>query len=157
MLKSWGRVTLLLGVMAALATAAGCSQSLPENPATFAVHGTATLNGEPLKGGKILFKRTDGQSYDGQAKISPEGEFHAFCFARQDGLVPGEYKLTLDSYAGEPKVIPPKYRNAESSDKTITVSEGDNAIDVDFEAGEGDDMEASTAETDAADTDADAE
>lgn len=155
MLTSRREATLVVGAMAVLfSTLVGCGQSLPANETTYPVHGTATLNGEPLKGGKINFTRTDGLALPGQAKINPEGEYHAFCYARQDGLVPGEYKVSLESYGGEPKTIPAKYRSADVSDKTITVSEGDNAIDVDFETGD-ESGEASDSAGD--DTDADAE
>lgn len=158
MVKSLGQMNCLYSAFVVMILAiAGCSQTPPANEVTYPVHGTATLDGEPLKGGKIIFNRVDLPSLSGQAKINAEGEYHAFCYARQDGLTPGEYKLTLEQYAGEPKQpIPEKYKSAEKSDKKVTVTEGDNSLDVDFVAGEGDEGDGGGAAMDA-DADADAE
>lgn len=131
----------LVCLLPLLAMSAGCGQSLPANEKTFPVHGTASMNGEAMKGGKLRFSRTDGTPFDGQAKITPEGEYSAFFYATQEGLVPGEYKVWIEGYAYQPKFIPKKYSSAANTDKTVTISDGDNALDFDFETGDGSETE----------------
>jgi hypothetical protein len=111
---------------------AGCGQKLPANPKTYPVHGKVTLEGEPMTGGKVMFTQ-EGSNIEGIGKISKDGEYYAYQFVGQDGLMPGEYKIWLLQYGGEPAEVPEQYRSGATSGLTFTVQEEENTFDVDFE------------------------
>jgi hypothetical protein len=93
------RVGGLRGALAALVlgtAAAGCGggDGLPRQ----AVSGSVTLDGKPLAGGSIQFQPGPGSSaaVSGGAVIA-DGRF---AIAREQGLVPGSYKVMIFSHGG---------------------------------------------------------
>jgi hypothetical protein len=131
----------ILCVAAIVSLACGCSPSLPPKPATYPVHGTVSLNGEPVHGGNIKFKPVaPANGPAGQAPVAKDGTYKAFVFVDQDGLVPGEFAVEIETdmrtatlLGAEPTMIPAKYQKSETSELKCTVKAEDNTIDFNLE------------------------
>jgi hypothetical protein len=131
----------ILCVAAIVSLAGGCSPSLPPKPKTYPVHGTVSLNGSPIHGGHIEFKPVDpAHVLAGQGQISKDGAYKAFVFVDQDGLVPGEFEIEIETdmrtaalLGVEPTKIPAKYEKSETSELKCTVKAEDNTIDFNLE------------------------
>lgn len=110
----------------------GCESSIPqpEKPAdSSTVSGTVTLNGKPVGGGEIgLYSLQFGMA--GQAALDPEGKFKL-----SDPIAPGEYRVYFFAGNGQSlSSMPTKYMSETSSDYTVSVKEGDNALTVDIKS-----------------------
>lgn len=138
----------LLAIATLLTITTGCGPSGPETPAVTPVSGTATLNGEPLGGAVIAFSPVSG-GRGASAITNDDGTFEATSFSKGDGLVPGQYGITVtkypqgpesygaagdmesDEYTGEDVTpddpeneLPAKYESAETSGLTVNVEAG---------------------------------
>lgn len=82
------RVLLLFPL---LALAAGCGRSGPDLQP---VSGLVTVNQRPLEAGRILFRPLDGTVGKATSAGIQQGEFTV---TRQDGLVPGEYRVEIEA------------------------------------------------------------
>jgi hypothetical protein len=101
------------------------------------VRGVATVNGQPLPFGQVLFQPTDPQAgRPALGKIETDGRFEATSFAPGDGLMPGEYRLAIDPARPEfdtsvahltAPPVHPKYADGGTSGLTVTVRQGDGA------------------------------
>jgi hypothetical protein len=77
--------------LALILTMIGCSRSkddLPRQP----VAGTVTMNGQPLPEGVIQFYPTGNAKTTGANATIKDGQFS---IPREDGLVPGSYKVSI--------------------------------------------------------------
>jgi len=119
-----------LSLVAALAlTCAGCKP----NSSTGTVHGTVTLDGQPLASGNIVTLPSSGRGARGVIK---NGKFELGTEGDNDGAVIGEHKVAV--IAREPTqatgpeapagklLVPEKYTNPSSCDLKIDVKAGDN-------------------------------
>ncbi len=122
----------------------GCSggpAANPNRPATVAVSGTVTYNGQPVDGATVTFlpQKPDGTGASGLTDAA--GKFTLTAFAPGDGAVPGSYLVTViktevagggavqeDSEAtpaAHKSLLPEKYGNPQGSGFTADVKEGD--------------------------------
>lgn len=128
-------------IAAAVLLASGCGPSLPPKPQTFPVHGTVTLAGKPVHGGRVFFHAIDTANVpSGQARIDKDGNYKAFVFVDQDGLVAGEYKLKFDDemqnaeqLGAEPTKFPAKYKKNGDAEVKVAVKAEDNSLDITLE------------------------
>jgi hypothetical protein len=84
---------LLLGLSLGIATT-GCTGSgddLPREPIT----GTVTMDGQPLPEGAIQFSPTGDTTKGTAVGANAEIKDGQFSIAREDGLVPGTYKVSI--------------------------------------------------------------
>lgn len=131
----------MLCVMAA-ALLAGCSPTLPPKPQTFPVHGTVTLGGQPVHGGRVFFEPVDFATgaIPGRGQLDKDGKYTMSAFVDQEGMVPGEFKVYFEddmrpakALGAEPTKYPEKYRKADESDLKVAVKAEDNTIDIKLE------------------------
>ena len=99
-------------------------------------NGTVINNGNPLTSGVVAFHPTNNGPV-AVASISPDGRFKAMTGAKE-GLPVGEYKVTVIDQT-IPKMgttetakllTPAKYISEKTTDLTISIKAGPNAIDL---------------------------
>jgi hypothetical protein len=114
--------------VAAVALAAGCG---PSRPAVVPAAGIVTLDGKPLAGGFVRLVPEASRAATG--RIGPDGRFTLGTFAEADGCVLGTHGVEvigplprggeMAAAAAAPAVtVPARYRTAETSGLTITVT-----------------------------------
>lgn len=121
----------------------GCSNTMPPNPTTVAAKGKATLpTGEPLANVRVVFvpKTPGGKEVEAFADTDGSGQFAVTTYQTGDGIVPGEYKVTVDPLnyrhkGGSPVMnaamasrVPKKYTDG-SSDVFVKV-EAEKQLDI---------------------------
>lgn len=126
---------LTLGVMFLMA---GCGGGAPPPPKTVPVQGTITYKNAPVTKGSVALLSTataeKGQvSKPAIGQIGPDGKFTLSTITAGDGVIPGEYKVTVESMDGEvsmeegyegkkvTSLIPKKYNNINTTDITVTI------------------------------------
>lgn len=135
-------ITGLLLLTLIATTLTGCGGS-SDRLKVVPVSGVVTFNGQPLPNGSLLFVPVqDGPS--AQAILKSDGTFSAGTYETADGVVPGEYQVSitafdipvdqeLDASAPSPKsLIPDRYRSPEQSGLTATIT-GDGKNELRFE------------------------
>lgn len=129
---------LFIALLMAVA-AAGCSRGdwpeierLPTQP----VRGQVTYQGQPIPGAFVVFHprhRSSGELPTGRALVGGDGTFVASTYQSADGVVPGEYAVTVswhklvagvDGLRAGPNVLPDKYSRAETTDIIVEVASG---------------------------------
>lgn len=118
-------------VMAAFSLTYGCRDSRPPR---IAVGGQVTYGGKPLAGGTVCFTRIGqaggdkGISRPATGETDPNGQYVMRTFDKDDGVLPGEYAVTVMAldYAhgdikGMPLLIPMKYNATQTSGLKATV------------------------------------
>jgi hypothetical protein len=126
---SWKALVLLSAISVLLP---GCGTRLPTVP----LSGKVTWQGQPLGNGKVTFtpiKLADESlpKRPAIAELGPDGVYHVASFRENDGLVPGEYSVTVHSYKSvtsleTPNVptvwrIPERYGDPSTSGLKFTV------------------------------------
>ncbi len=112
----------------------------PNRPATVAVSGTVTYNGQPIEGATVAFLPKVPAGTGASGRTDASGKFGLTAFQPGDGAVPGSYLVTIvkteaqgggevqeDSSAAPavPKsLLPEKYGNPQGSGLTAEVKEG---------------------------------
>jgi hypothetical protein len=80
----------------------GCGCSGESLPKTIRVGGRVTLKGRPLQDGTVTFSPvhvpTGGLSRPAIGALASEGTYRLSSFRKDDGVVPGEYAVTIESY-----------------------------------------------------------
>jgi hypothetical protein len=94
---------LLLGGACLLAT--GCGSNSPK---TLEVSGKVTWQGQPLPDGAIAFTPVNGPSRPAVGKIGADGAYRLSSFRPGDGAMPGEYRVTVESYTSWPTRTEPE-------------------------------------------------
>lgn len=136
-----------IGLAITATVVVGCKPG-HKGPATAPVTGVVAFNGEPVAGATIAFQ--PGEGGRSAAGITDEsGRYQLSTYARNDGAIPGDYKVVIVKYEAtpsgsgtgkdyvppdgpipEPKsLIPKKYASAESSGLKATVATGQNTLD----------------------------
>jgi hypothetical protein len=113
---------------------AGCDKS----PQLGTVAGKVTLDGQPVKTGRIAFVSNEAAGASGMAPIQADGSYEVK-IGEAKGLPAAKYKVSLlppiqegDVMAtkpvsqGPPFDVPKKYLNADQSGLTIEVKAGEN-------------------------------
>jgi hypothetical protein len=111
----------------------GCGSSGPD---MVPLRGEVTLDGEPLRDvtqGIVRYtpKQSGGPTREASARIQPDGTFEMTTFQKGDGVVAGEYSITVSAYStqlltreqteagvrgtGRQLMIPEKYLEAATS------------------------------------------
>jgi len=137
---------LQMGVVALFC--AGCFRSGPDLPKTIPVSGTVSYRGDLLKQGTIQFEPTESLSETvlrpATGIIDKHGRYPASTFRNGDGVMPGNYRVTIKSYVGEVTLdtpeaeivwaIPKRYGQAETSGLDVSIPEkGTRKLVLDFE------------------------
>lgn len=99
----------------------GCGRGLPDR---VPVSGTVLIDGKPLTSGSIMLIPTNERPAGGS--ISPEGRFTLSCYERDDGVVPGTHKVTVQavehlSLTESRWLVPPKYGDPATSALEVTI------------------------------------
>lgn len=75
---------------------AGCDAG----PATAPVTGTVTLDGEPLRFGKVMFQSVEG-GQPARGEIGADGAFALGTFRRGDGAIVGTHRVRVVCYSSQ--------------------------------------------------------
>ena len=127
--------SLPLGLLLVALLLPGCGDGRPR---TIAVRGRVTHDGKPLEAGTITFQ--PAQTPEGiprrpaVGQIQPDGTYVVSTFEKGDGALPGEYRVAITSYVGEPPIevleesppprpsrIPLKYTSPATSGLKVTI------------------------------------
>lgn len=152
-----GPFPVVLGLMGALIMQ-GCSGSEEPDtrPARTKISGTVTYNDNPLADAIITFHPVEAGKSGSNGRSNAEGLFEMGTFEATDGVLPGQYEVTitkLDGASGanapseddpdydpnpapesEPKnLLPKKYSDPKQSGLTISVQDGQEVTDLKFE------------------------
>jgi hypothetical protein len=132
------------GLLAALALF-GCSKDHPTAnladpaPVSGKIH---FADGTPLKGGVVYFEPVDVQAgggavrYQAASLVDDKGNYKLGFNGDGAGAAPGEYKVTftprdLQELRGSNSAkIPPAYREKATTPLSVTVNDGENALDL---------------------------
>jgi hypothetical protein len=126
--------------------AAGCGENSPPPGAKLGdpspVRGKVTLpGGTQLRGGVVTFHAVEREvggklRYDGGALVEASGEYKAGFNGDGKGLVPGEYVVTVaprevgELPGNNTAQIPKVYQDKSTSTIRVTVTEGDNTLNI---------------------------
>jgi hypothetical protein len=117
--------------------AGGCKKSPDADalPPPVQARGKVVYNGKPVANASVVFYR-DAGSETAKGKTNANGEFALTTLAENDGVPPGEYKVTVAIDAGDGEgglgdeehppshpTIPLKYANPETTTLQATVKE----------------------------------
>jgi hypothetical protein len=130
-------VSMFLAV--AMTVAVGCGGSTDAVPVT----GKVSYKGQPLTNGTILLI-PEGQGQAPTGMIQPDGTFKLTTYKKDDGAVPGNYKVVVQVFPEEGDAmglpgmefgnakppIPEKYMDASRTDLTVVIKESDNNLDL---------------------------
>ncbi len=137
-----GAVPVLIALM--VCCLSGCGD---DNFAGAYAKGIVTLNGQPLTDGVIYFNPA-GEGSTASGLLGAEGKFSVHAGASLEGLYPGDYLVTLESWLVSPEHfsesgkyyqegrsrIPRKYMDVERSAFKVTVTEaGPNEFTIALE------------------------
>lgn len=141
------RVCVLVPLLLVFAIA-GCGEKGPPPGAPLGtpspVHGKVTLaSGASLKGGVINFYPVESEvggklRFQGGALVDAKGEYTAGRNGDGKGLVPGEYVVTVtprevgELPGSNSRSIPKSYQEQSTSKLKITVTAGENNINLDL-------------------------
>jgi hypothetical protein len=86
--------TITLVILTGFAVLAGCSKA--RIPGLVKCEGTVTWKGEPVEGARVAFTPKDSQNGRGaQGMTDANGKFKATTLDPDDGIMPGEYVVTV--------------------------------------------------------------
>lgn len=131
------RVLLLAPALASLVASTGCG-----NKYGATANGYVTLDGEPVRDGRLTFARPGSNDIPAIGAIGDDGGYSLTTNA-EAGVVPGEYRVSVQSFkpieglepgersfeTPEP-MVPRRYLNVKTSGLTYTVEPGSNRIDI---------------------------
>lgn len=127
-------------ILLLLSLSLGCGGAKPKPPPkTVAVSGKVTLaSGTPVTAGRIIFKPQSPGMQEAIADIGSDGKYSLTTYNKDDGTVPGDYKIVIENISyktGTPLQIrlnvPAKYYNERTSDLIVKVVDaGDYPIQL---------------------------
>ncbi len=110
----------------------GCNTSL----ATALVQGTVTFDGKPLANALVSFQPVDGSRLS-TGMTDASGKYSLRFSATQEGALPGEHKVVIQSAPGEPdqehpvkELLPTKYNS--TTELKATLKSGRQTVDFDL-------------------------
>ena len=125
---------------------AGCGS--PNLPKTVPVCGKVTWQGKPLASGSVVFNpaavAASGPSRAATAELASDGTYRLSSFRPDDGVMPGEYRVTIVSFSSPPNPeqgktgvwrIPTRYGDPEKSGLSFTIpseARGPFTYDIDL-------------------------
>ncbi|WP_298859428.1 carboxypeptidase-like regulatory domain-containing protein [uncultured Gimesia sp.] len=114
----------------------GCSVNRDADlPPTISVSGVVTYQGKPVPDASIMFYPTEGRK-PATGKADASGKFELSTFGKNDGVLAGEHKVTVNAYqttsegVSMKSAIPVKYTNPSSTPLVVNVSESENEIEL---------------------------
>jgi hypothetical protein len=124
--------------LALLALAAGCGPNLAQ------VSGKVTYNGEPVKGGTLIFspvsESQNSPGRPGSAEIQQDGTFVVTTERPRDGAVVGRHRITFtpppqeltQEQRTDPTYIapPPPYMDVQPREAEVEIKSGSNTIEI---------------------------
>ena len=139
-------VALAVGLAVGVA-AWGCGPSTPSGPpigTPATTHGKVTFpDGTALKGGIVTFTPVDpagsggsGMRFEASGLVDDKGQYTAGLNGDGKGLVPGEYKVTVNPRelgelpGSNSKRIPAAWKDKASTPLTVTIENKDNTVDI---------------------------
>ena len=120
----------------------GCERG--DRPQIYPVHGTVTLDGEPVSFGGVRFHSDDGRL--ATAKIGRDGGYSLATAKWGEGALPGSYRVsvqvrdikpeteTMPAWPGASR-IPEKYEDPTTSGLEYEVTPGENRFDIRLSSG----------------------
>jgi hypothetical protein len=84
--------------------AAGCGSS---GPTTIPIRGEVIYNGAPLKDvpqGLVHYLPKSAEGRQASGRLQPDGTFVLTTFKDADGVMPGEYDITVSAYTTQPNL-----------------------------------------------------
>jgi hypothetical protein len=119
-------------------SAAGCGASLAP------VTGKVTWNGEPVKGGTLIFspvtESANAPGRPGSAEIQSDGTFVVSTERPRDGAVVGRHRITFtpppqeltQEQRTDPTYIapPPPYMNVQPREAEVEIKSGSNTVEI---------------------------
>ncbi len=124
-------------LIALLLAAVGCGNS--NRPTTVRVSGVVTFDGQPPKhrGGLFFAPLSVAEGYPkrgGRALFELDGKFAATSFEEGDGLVPGTYRVRVESWKQPPSMGKPGVSNIPNGFEApeLVVSEDERSITYDL-------------------------
>jgi hypothetical protein len=139
-IKRLGGVSLGLGALTILSTAAGCGGQTSNRIAVHPVEGKVEVSGEPAAGAFLVFHPTSAQPDLPRptAKVERDGSFRLTTFESADGAPAGEYAVTIEwrklvkDVGGEvlagPNVVPTAYARPDRTPWKAEISSGPNDL-----------------------------
>ncbi len=128
--RAWFPAAILLAV-------AGCGS---DRPTTIPVSGRVTFDGaDPLAAGTLYFTiDTPAEGFPRRptlAKFDEGGRFRVTTWDRNDGLMPGRYKITVECWEVPPELggaegksfVPSKYQAATTTDFVVEIAPDDRS------------------------------
>lgn len=128
-------IILILGSMFWAGCGGGKDPDLPE---TVAATGIVTYQGNPVSDATIMFYPVQGRK-PASGKSDAAGKFTLTTFSKNDGVIPGEHKVTVNAYESTPEgvsmksSIPVKYTTPNTSPLMVTVSEAQPELTLELE------------------------
>jgi hypothetical protein len=129
------RLLGLLPITICLLFQAGCNRS--HLPKTVAIQGHVTYQGKPVTSGTVGFNPTNPSNRPAIGHIGSDGMYCLASFRTKDGVMPGEYKVTVQSFSSLPTPedmkkptvsrIPLRYANVKETNLSFTVPENASA------------------------------
>jgi hypothetical protein len=140
-----GRAVAAIGLVA-MAVAAGCGENFPE---TVVTGGVVTHRGKPVSLGTISFQPAAragaAAARPATGVLAPDGSYQLHSFRHGDGVMPGQYHVTIESYEeGGPTAedtdrplrwrIPEKYGHPTTSGLIATIpADASGALTINFD------------------------
>lgn len=125
------------GLMAAILLANGCGES--DRPKTIPITGKVTIDGKPPgEAGKIYF--TPVQVAEGYSKrpargafTADDGSYRVMSWVLDDGLVPGEYTVSVMPNNPQKTAIAMRYNQSATSGLKVQVPVDQGEVEYDIE------------------------
>ncbi len=117
-----GLLALVLGI-----SLCGCGGD--SGPTLVQLSGTILFEGHPIPPGTLTFIPKEGKGPTATGTISDAGHFTVSTHRPGDGIVPGEYRIRVESWETPPTMggppaksaVPAKYTNINTTDLTLAV------------------------------------
>lgn len=116
----------------------GCGGKDPNLPETIAMSGVVIYQGKPVSDATIMFYPTEGRK-PASGRSDADGKFSLTTFSKNDGVIPGEHKVTVNAFQSTPQgvsmtsSIPVKYSTPNTSPLKVTVSEAQPELTLELE------------------------
>lgn len=127
---------------AILLAVGGCG---PDRPTTIPVSGRITFDGEaPPAAGTLYFTiDSPAEGFPRRptlAKFDERGRFRVTTWDRNDGLMPGRYKITVECWEVPPELggaegksyVPSKYQDPTSTDLAVEIAPSDRSKELEL-------------------------
>ena len=122
------RMLVVFGVGVAMTLLAGCGEA-PSGAVSKVVPVSGKIvntEGKPVANAWVVFNPKDPPGNEATATTQSDGTFRLGTFAKEDGVIPGRYVVTVQPHpdpatGGRPN-IPSRYRSTKDSPLTIEIS-----------------------------------